>query len=66
MRTWLKVRRVAWQLKSGDVAKAAGISQPVYSQIENGKKNPSVATAKRIASVLGFEWTKFFEDEGKE
>ena len=66
MRLWLFVARKAKGLTQKDVASAAGISGPVYCGIELGKKNPSVKTAKRIAMVLGFKWTKFFDDEGKE
>lgn len=66
MRIWLKVLRMEHGMTSGAVAKAAQISQPVYSQIENGHKNPSVASAKRIAAVMGFDWTRFFEDDEDE
>lgn len=63
MRIWLMVTRKLARLSQGDVAKAAGVSQACYSLIENGKKNPSVKTAKAIAGVLGFRWEKFFEDK---
>jgi len=46
------------------VATNADISLSFYSQIENGVRKPSVETAKRIAKVLGIEWTRFFEKEG--
>jgi len=45
------------------IAKAAGITQQMYSAIELGKRRPSVEVAKKIASVMGFNWTRFFEDE---
>ena len=45
------------------VAIKANISLSFYSQIENGVRKPSVDTAKRIASVLDFDWTKFFDEE---
>ena len=45
-----------------ETAKKSGISYPHYNFIENGKRRPSVEVAKRIAGVLGFEWTRFFED----
>lgn len=48
--------------RQADVAKAAGITQAFYCEIEKGKKKPSVDVAKRIAKVLGFEWTRFFEE----
>jgi putative transcriptional regulator len=45
------------------IAKAAGITQQMYSAIELGERRPSVEVAKKIASVMGFNWTRFFEDE---
>lgn len=46
-----------------ETAKRAGIAQPFYHNIEMALKNPSVETAKKIAAVLGFDWTEFFRDE---
>lgn len=66
MRKWLVEIRKAYGLTQKRMARAAGISQPVYNRIELGRANPSVKTAKRIAAMFGFEWTKFFDDEGKE
>lgn len=48
------------------VALDAGISRTLYTQIELGTRNPSVPTAKKIAAVLGFDWTLFFADSGCE
>ena len=49
------------------LSKEAGIAQGYLSELETGKKkNPSVKTAKKIAAVLGFDWTLFFEDEKKD
>ena len=38
------------------------VSQPAYSNIENGRRRPSPEVAQRIAKVLGFDWTLFFVD----
>ena len=46
-----------------EISKAIGIAQASYSNIENGKRRPSVEMAKKIAGVLGFEWARFFEEE---
>lgn len=48
------------------VADMAGMSRTMLTEIENSNANPSVETAKKIADVLGFDWTKFYEDETKE
>lgn len=46
-----------------EIASLVGVSQGYYSDIENGRKTPRPATAKKIAAVLGFNWTRFYEDE---
>ena len=61
----LKVLRVLHDLRQADVAEKLGISQQMYSFIETGQRQPSVQVAKRIAAVLGFDWTRFFEDQEK-
>ncbi|MTI95416.1 MAG: helix-turn-helix transcriptional regulator [Firmicutes bacterium] len=48
------------------IAQQCGISQNFYSWIEQGERRPSVEVAKKIAAVLGFEWTRFFEEEDDE
>ena len=60
MRVWLVQHRGERTQES--VSREAGISQNFYSSIENGIRRPSVETAKRIAAVLGFDWTEFFND----
>ena len=61
MRKWLiDIRNGRTQAQ---IAKAVGISQQMYSAIELGERRPSVEVAKKIASVMGFNWTRFFEDE---
>ena len=65
MRTWLKEIRMHKELSQHDVATRASISQQYYSAIESGWKRyrVPVETAKRIAAVLEFEWTRFFEED---
>ncbi|NLX86613.1 MAG: helix-turn-helix transcriptional regulator [Clostridiales bacterium] len=61
MRKWLiDIRNGRTQAQ---IAKAAGITQQMYSFIELGERRPSVEVAKKIAAVMGFHWTRFFEDE---
>lgn len=45
-----------------EVAEQAGIARTTYSMIETGERGATVSNAKKIANVLGFEWTIFFED----
>ncbi len=44
-----------------DMAKMVGITPGAYTNIELGKRNPSVKIAKRIAEVLDMNWTDLFE-----
>ena len=62
----LKEKRKCIGMTQNEVAKAVGISRAFYTNIENGKKLYSVETAKKIAQVLNFDWTDFFEDEPSE
>lgn len=61
-RNWLIAIREKQGQSQKHVSERVGIAQPSYSNIERGKKSPSVPTAKAIANVLGFEWTKFYDE----
>lgn len=61
-RNWLIAIREEKKLSQKYVSGQIGVTQPSYSNIENGKKNPSVSTAKAIAAVLGFDWTRFYDE----
>ena len=60
---WLERLRHDKHMTEKDVAQAAGISQQHYNFIENGKRRPSVDVAKTLGELLGFDWTKFYENE---
>jgi transcriptional regulator with XRE-family HTH domain len=59
---WLKAIRRKKEYTQNELAMLAGIAQESYSNIENGKRRPSVEVAKKIADALDFDWTLFFED----
>ena len=61
MGKWLQEERKKAEMTQREAAAAARISQPSYCLIEQGKRNPTVETAKRIAKAMGFAWTRFFE-----
>ena len=64
MRIWLKeLRKTSNNMTQEQLAKKAGISRTMITEIENGNANPSVEVAKKIAAVLEFPWTRFYEDE---
>lgn len=59
---WLKEFRITRNMTQDAVADAARIKRASYGNIEVGKRRPSVEVAKRIADVLGFDWTRFYEN----
>lgn len=61
MREWLKEYRLKKRLSQNEVAKLCGISQQCYFFYENGDRRPTPENAKRIAKILGFKWTKFYQ-----
>lgn len=65
MRKWLADIRAASGRSQQEVADAAGISQSYYAGIELGIRGKplSVPVAKRIAAVLGFDWTRFYDED---
>jgi|GEM_PF-683262 len=63
-REWLAERRGS--LTHQQVADLAGVSRSFYTEIETGVKDPGVKTAKKIGGALGFNWTLFFEENGRE
>ena len=63
MRTWLKEIRAKKELTQQEVANAANVDVTMISKIELGERRPSVEVAKKIAAVLGFDWTRFYDDD---
>lgn len=59
-RLWLKKRRNERKLTFLEIAKLLNMSKQGYWSIEAGIRNPSVTTAKKIARLLDFDWTIFF------
>lgn len=64
-RTWLQKLREMRGLTQKEIADVSKVSQQHYSLIETGERRPSPELAKKIADVLGFEWTKFYESDGE-
>lgn len=63
MRIWLIETRKRAGMSQHKVAEAVGISQSYYASIESGMRGKplNVDIAKSIASVLSFDWTRFYE-----
>ncbi|GIM46366.1 putative HTH-type transcriptional regulator YqaF [Collibacillus ludicampi] len=63
---WLENIRKEKNMTHEAVAVQSKITRHYYTMIENGNRRPSVDVAKRIAAVLGFDWTLFFEQNSNE
>lgn len=59
----LKKLRQEKGLTQEQLSEAVGIGRTAISNIECGITRPSVDSAKRIAKVLEFDWTMFFDEE---
>jgi len=63
MRRWLIERRKSRELTQTCIAGRAGISRSYYTQIERRQRSPSIPVAKKLAEILEFDWTCFYDDE---
>ena len=64
MRKWLSDLRDVQGISQYKAAELSGISQSYYAAIETGERGKPLNAdiAKKIANVLGFDWTRFYED----
>lgn len=49
----LKRIRTQQQMSQGDIARSLDVDKGYISNIENGKKNPTLSTLARLAEALG-------------
>lgn len=65
---WLKLLRIKAGLSQAELSKRVGMTQQYYSAIESGKRGQTLptTTAKRIACVLGFPWTRFYDEPAQD
>ena len=49
----LKKIRTAKKMSQGDISRALGVHRAYISGIENGKRNPTLATIEKLANALG-------------
>ena len=54
------------KLTQAELAQNLGVSQRMIAACELGERRPSPGLAQRIGAVLGFEWTRFYEDEDEQ
>ncbi|MSU55513.1 MAG: XRE family transcriptional regulator [Candidatus Taylorbacteria bacterium] len=49
----MKRIRAKKKMSQGDIARALEVDRGYISNIENGKKNPTIATIQKLANALG-------------
>jgi DNA-binding XRE family transcriptional regulator len=57
----LKEKREEKGYTQQSLADEVGVWRSTIAMIETGTNKPSVPLAQKIASILGFNWTEFFE-----
>ena len=62
MRKWLIKLRKEREMTQLCLAERIGISRAYYAQLELAQRSPSIRVAKKMADILDFEWTLFFEE----
>lgn len=60
-REWLINKRIEKKLSQKELAEKCDVSQVSIARIESGERRPSPELAKKIADVLNFSWTRFYE-----
>ena len=57
----MKRIRVKKKMSQGDIARALEVDRGYISNIENGKKNPTIATIQKLANALGVSVDKLLK-----
>lgn len=65
-RKWLIEARLNSNKNQKDIALELGVTQQAIFNWENGSRTPNPNLAKKIAKILNFDWTKFYEEKTKE
>ena len=61
MRKWLTKAREDKGMTQQQLGNALGLTRAGCSLYELGKRTPSPDMAKKIAEILGFDWTRFYD-----
>mgnify|MGYP000310921323 CR=1 FL=1 len=62
MRQWLIDARKSCGLTQKQIGERIGVRAPTFWAYEHEKITPTVATAKKIASVLDIDWMRFYDE----
>jgi len=64
-RTWFKQLRKNAGLTQSALSNLTKIGITSINKYELGIRNPNYSNAKKLAEILKFDWTKFYEDDAK-
>ena len=59
----IKKYRALFKLKQSDLAKEIGVTRQTINAVENGKTDPSLSLAFKLAKVFNCKIEDLFEDE---
>ena len=59
----LKTLRITKGFSQQEISKAVGLSRAAYTNIENGKRNLTVKTAKKLGIILDIPWYQLFDNK---
>lgn len=62
-RHWLIQARHDSGMSYSEISKAIGVTSQAIYYWEVGERTPSPKMAKKLSKVLGFDWTKFYEEK---
>ncbi|MDE6141172.1 MAG: helix-turn-helix domain-containing protein [Bacilli bacterium] len=62
-REWLINLRKSSGMSLKEIAQKLNITIQFYCYIENGHRRPSPELSKKIGSLFGFDWTRFFDED---
>lgn len=65
MRQWLITLRKSRNMTQKEVATVVGVDRTYINKIESGASKPSTDVAQKLGTLLGFEWTIFFDARGE-
>ena len=61
----IKIKRIEKDLKVKELASKVDITEQYMSNIEHGKRNPSLKLLKKLAKELGCSVCEFIEEQDK-
>jgi len=61
MGVYIANRRLSLELTQEDLSEMSGVGQKTIYHIENGEGNPGMQAVRKIAAILGLEFTLYIK-----